>query len=159
MDLNFDVGTANFTVRTAAVFVHEGHVLLHQSDVDDLWNLPGGRVQVLEQTTDALRREMLEELGDEVIVGPLQWALESFFTYAGRQYHEIGFYYLTEFQNLDRYDKSKTFRGRENGTLGLTFRWFPISQIDGVPSLVPPFLYQALKELPCGLKHAVNDMP
>lgn len=114
MDINVDTGTANFTVRTAAVFVHDGHVLLHQSDGDTLWNLPGGRVQVLERTEDALRREMLEELGDEITVGPLQWVVESFFTDEGRHCHEIGFYYLTAFRNPDRYDKSKAFRGREN---------------------------------------------
>jgi 8-oxo-dGTP pyrophosphatase MutT (NUDIX family) len=157
MDINVDTGTANFTVRTAAVFVHDGHVLLHQSDGDTLWNLPGGRVQVLERTEDALRREMLEELGDEITVGPLQWVVESFFTYEGRHCHEIGFYYLTAFRNPDRYDKSKAFRGRENEDLGLTYRWFPISHIDDVPSLVPRFLYHALKELPCGLKRVVND--
>jgi 8-oxo-dGTP pyrophosphatase MutT (NUDIX family) len=123
MDINVDTGTANFTVRAAAV----------------------------------LRREMLEELGDEITVGPLQWVVESFFTYEGRHCHEIGFYYLTAFRNPDRYDTSKAFRGRENENLGLTYRWFPITHIDDVPSLVPRFLYQALKELPCGLKRVVND--
>lgn len=91
-------------------------------------------------------------------VGPLQWVIESFFTYAGVQSHEIGLYHLAEFRNPARCDKAQTFRGVERlqqGDLGMTFRWFPISRIDEI-DLVPRCLCQALKELPCGLKHIVN---
>ncbi len=156
MDIGLQTETARFGVRAVAVIVHEGYVLLHQTDGETIWNLPGGRTQVLETTAAAVRREMLEELGEEVIVGPLQWVVELFHNDDAGRYHEIGLYYLAQFCNPERNDKARTFIGREGERLQITYRWFPIRQIDEVPNLVPPFLYDALKDLPRGLKHVVD---
>ena len=49
-----------FNYRAAAVIVHEGRVLLHRADYEDFWSMPGGRVEMLEESREALRREMLE---------------------------------------------------------------------------------------------------
>jgi 8-oxo-dGTP pyrophosphatase MutT (NUDIX family) len=156
LDIGIKTETAKFGVRAVAVIVHDGHVLLHQSDGEVIWNLPGGRVQILETAEAAVRRELLEELGEEVIVGPLQWVVERFHDDGARRYHEIGFYHLAQFCNPARNEKAETFHGREGDTLPITYRWFPISRIDEVPNLVPPFMYHALKRLPGDLKHVID---
>ena len=45
------------------MIIDYGRILLHRADYEDFWSLPGGRVEMLEDSREALRREMLEELG------------------------------------------------------------------------------------------------
>lgn len=156
LDIDVTLGQVTFAARTAAIFLHEGHVLLHNSDADDLWALPGGRIRAMESSEVALRREMAEELNADITVGPLQWVVENFFEYDGRRWHEIGLYHLAEFRDSSWYDLSRTYRGLEGATLGLTLKWVPLSRA-GELNLVPRALPKAFQELPCGLKHIVNN--
>jgi ADP-ribose pyrophosphatase YjhB (NUDIX family) len=76
---------AQFGLRTAAVALQDGYVLLHRSEQDDFWSLPGGRCELLEAAKDAIRREMREELGAEAQVVRLLWILENFLEYNALQ--------------------------------------------------------------------------
>lgn len=61
-------------VGVGAVIVQEGHVLLVKRKFEPLagrWSLPGGAVEVGETLEAGLAREMLEETGLEVRVGPV----------------------------------------------------------------------------------------
>jgi 8-oxo-dGTP diphosphatase len=61
-------------VGVGAVIVHEGRVLLVKRKHEPLagqWSLPGGAVEVGETLEACLVREMLEETGLEVSVGPV----------------------------------------------------------------------------------------
>lgn len=153
MDITLHTEGGTFWVRAVALFLHDGHVLLHQSDGEVVWNLPGGRVRVGESSSDAIRREMLEESGDRISVSGLQWVVELRCVLNGRPVHEIGFYHLTEFENLERYRLDQTFRGREGEDLGITYRWFPIAALGELEGLVPLFLYRELPLLPRPLQH------
>jgi 8-oxo-dGTP diphosphatase len=61
-------------VGVGAVIWDGQRVLLErrgQPPMQDVWSIPGGLVEVGEATTDAVRREVREECGIEVTVGPL----------------------------------------------------------------------------------------
>jgi 8-oxo-dGTP diphosphatase len=61
-------------VGVGAVVVHEGKVVLIRRRFEPLqgeWSLPGGGVEVGETLETAVAREMLEETGLEVEVGPV----------------------------------------------------------------------------------------
>jgi ADP-ribose pyrophosphatase YjhB (NUDIX family) len=56
---------------SAAIFDETGRLLLmHRAD-NDHWTIPGGNVEIGESVTQALLREVREETGLDVSVGPL----------------------------------------------------------------------------------------
>jgi ADP-ribose pyrophosphatase YjhB (NUDIX family) len=144
-----------FQVRAAAAILHEGFVLLHRAPGDEYWALPGGRVEIGEESTATILREMKEELGEEIICGRLLHVAENFFDLAGRRNHEIGFYYLAALTETSPYlDKAQTFRGLEH-ELGLEFRWFPVHDLTKI-NLRPTFLRTSLAASPLVFGHAVQ---
>lgn len=66
-------------IRVAAIIVEDGRLLLvrHEKDGVSYWMLPGGGVDYGETLTQALRRELREELCVEAEVGPLRLVNDS----------------------------------------------------------------------------------
>ncbi|MCR4994126.1 MAG: (deoxy)nucleoside triphosphate pyrophosphohydrolase [Bacteroidales bacterium] len=58
----------------AAVIVDEGRILATQrgyGPMKDYWEFPGGKVETGETLQEALKREIIEELATEILVGEL----------------------------------------------------------------------------------------
>jgi 8-oxo-dGTP pyrophosphatase MutT (NUDIX family) len=72
---------------------HADRLLLNRYGGDGFWALPGGAAEQDEFSTDALVREMREELGVTVAAGRLIWIVENLFDCRGTSYTEYGFYY------------------------------------------------------------------
>ena len=144
-----------FNFRVAGVIRHGGRVLLHKAEGETFWSLPGGRVEMHENATLSLQREMLEELGVEVRVERLLWVAENFFEYLGKQFYELGFYFLValpEDSPLTRHQEP--FYGDEEG-LVLTFQWFPLEELEKL-NILPSFLSTGLAALPETTQHIVH---
>src|SRR5579884_2490753 len=85
----FDVEGKCFNYRVAGIALRNQQVLLNRFEGQGHWFLPGGRVEMGETSRDGLRREMQEELQEDVHVGRLLWIAESFFDgIEGKNYHE-----------------------------------------------------------------------
>jgi ADP-ribose pyrophosphatase YjhB (NUDIX family) len=145
----FDQPTGRFNFRVAGVAYARGRVLLQRVPEIDFWFLPGGRVEMLETATDALRREIREELGVAVDVGRLLWVVENFFTMDGRQYHELGLYFAIQVpSSLDGDGEFRAF----DQSVELYMRWLPL---DNLPQIRPSFLHEALQAPPATTAHVV----
>jgi len=57
--VTFKEGSSRFTYRVGAVVLRQGHVLLMRSVGEDVWFVPGGRVELGETAKDAVAREWL----------------------------------------------------------------------------------------------------
>jgi len=82
-------GRSAFKVRSAALIVRDGRVLLNRLRGDDVWMLPGGTGEFGESAEATLRRELREELGVDAAVGRLLWVVEHFFEITGRRWHQL----------------------------------------------------------------------
>jgi ADP-ribose pyrophosphatase YjhB (NUDIX family) len=153
--ITLDDGMHHFAVRAAGVALRDGHVLVHRSEADDFWTLPGGRVEIVEDAAAALARELLEETGMRARVGRLLWVVENFFLYGGRECHEIGFYFVVSLPRAGSGDDLAPFVGHE-GDQPLRFRWQPVDRL-GEIMLKPGFLGTALVSLPDEPRHLVHD--
>lgn len=151
--LTFDGKNGRFNHRVAGACVHDGHVLLTHAEGEDFWLLPGGRVELLEDTRTALEREIHEELGCPSEVGRLLWVVEDFFSLSGRTYHELGFVY--EFRPADPAVLERTWTRRiTDGGTPITFRWFSLDDLQSV-NLQPSFLRDVLAYPPENVAHLV----
>jgi ADP-ribose pyrophosphatase YjhB (NUDIX family) len=160
--LVFDRGETRFCYRVAAVILDRGRVLLQAVEAGPTFEtpfycLPGGRVEHGETAEACLRREMHEELEDDVEVGRLLWVIENFFQHEGMNWHEIGLYFLA---SLAADARLLTEPGPHYGVepeAGIKFRleWHDVTQLDGI-RLLPSFLRRALVELPERVEHVVH---
>lgn len=110
----FKKDKVQFNYRVAGVAFNGNQVLLHKAENDNFWTLPGGRVELLEPSKDALKREMQEELGIDARVGRLIWVVETFFKEGETLFHELGLYYLMELPKDCFLYRKRQFLGKEN---------------------------------------------
>jgi 8-oxo-dGTP pyrophosphatase MutT (NUDIX family) len=152
MDATFYMDKAVFNYRVAAVMIVDNHVLIHKQVKDEHWALPGGRVELLEDSQTSVVREVKEELGMDVKVERLLWFTENFFDYNHKNYHEIGLYYKVSPQNGSFNFHKEEFFGEEGERL--IYQWVPISNLEEI-KLYPEFIRTSLSELPDAPQHLV----
>lgn len=78
------------------LLTHNGRVLLCKNIKNGYCYLPGGHVEFAEPARDALAREMVEECGQSVVVGPLLLSCEIAFKRKKRVQHEISLVFHME---------------------------------------------------------------
>ncbi|MBS7349255.1 MAG: NUDIX hydrolase [Comamonas sp.] len=153
--ISIDISGHLFQFRAAAIFAHDGHVLLHRCEPDTFWALPGGRVELGEDAQATIIREMKEELNESVECGRLLYTVENFFTYSSKSNHEIGLYFQASFHpDSALLEKSRSHIGVEMEKR-LEFRWFPKESLQKL-EIYPSFLRESLSQPINGFQHIVQ---
>lgn len=155
--ISHDIGGGRFNLRSVAVIIRDGSVLVHRAETDDFWALPGGRVEPFEPTPETLRREMKEEIDCTVSVERLLWIVENFFKHEGKPFHEIAFYHLVTLQDpASERLMQRSFEGWEDiPRVRLLFQWISLDTLDEVP-LYPSFLRSGLRKIPGHTQYIVH---
>ena len=151
--ITFDKDQNRFKYRVAGVCLHEDHVLLTRAEGDEYWILPGGRVELDEDTRTTLDREMREELACEVRLGRLMWVIENFFPLRTKTYHELSFIYELTPEDPGLLDPAWTWKTTDGGVT-IFLQWFPLSHLKKI-NLKPEFLKNALQEPPQDTRHLI----
>ena len=142
-DIALDGPAGTFRLRSVGVAFDGTRVLLHTLDGAGYWLLPGGKVRLGETSADALRREMCEELGQGVEVGPLRLVVENVYNADGRVYHGVGLYHEIA---------TPTALRAEGWAAQHEFRWVDLADLDSI-GLRPPGIIPALRDWPSTLTH------
>lgn len=104
----------------------------------------GGGVEFGERAVDAVRREMVEELGVELGDVTLLGVLENIFTYEGEPGHEIVFVFEAGLADATLYDR-ELIVGEESNGQRFEAQWMPIEHFaSGEAPLYPEGLYELL---------------
>jgi 8-oxo-dGTP pyrophosphatase MutT (NUDIX family) len=96
-------------IRLRAIIEHEGRMLLVQGRARTHWALPGGHLEEGESLPDAMRREIIEELGVEPVLGKVLYVYQLFFA-DGEESLEFFYEVINSADFLD-VDRSQTSHG------------------------------------------------
>ena len=78
-------------LRTVAVLVKDGKILVQREKDGNEYALPGGHVKIGETLEDGLIRETMEEMGVKIECKRMLWSEECFWEWNGKQAHNIEF--------------------------------------------------------------------
>lgn len=155
--LSFPIGAQRFNYRVAAIIIVDNHVLVCREDDDDYAMLPGGRVEMGEDSRLSLSREIAEELDLPAEIGAMLATSESFYHRENQDFHELGFFYSVTLTAQGPNGASPWLVRQDEGH-DLQFYWLPLAgqsleDINLLPSWLPDFL----RELPGQHVHVVHD--
>ena len=117
-DLSVMINNVKLNIRVGAIIKHQNKILVERNKNVDFSVVPGGRVQTLETSLEALLREINEELGIDLSKETFELAslIENYFTFDNKNYHELYFVYKVDLkeeynlnngiENLDNSDSS-----------------------------------------------------
>ncbi len=120
-----------------AVLTHNQKILLVKKKTKTFYFLPGGHIKFGESAKRALRRELKEETGMDVVIGKYLGAVEHTWKTKGKRHAEINLIFKAQFKN--RLSIIKSLEPR------LFFLWQDISKLSHT-KLQP---YCLRKFLPC----------
>jgi 8-oxo-dGTP pyrophosphatase MutT (NUDIX family) len=131
---------SKINVKAFCVFRHETRILVFEGfDTTNnvLYYRPlGGSVEPGETSKEAVQREILEELGEEIENLKLLGVLEEIFTLEGKPGHEVIFIYDAEFVDKHVYEKPSMVAKESDGTL-LDVSWRDLNFFNEEHRLVP----------------------
>ncbi len=111
-----------------AVICHNGKILLCQAKGKSHYFLPGGHVEMGETIHQALRREIEEELGEQVRIQQFMGVVENFYGSKVAPRHEINYLFATELENMVVASREKH----------LHFVWVKVERLHETPLLPFP---------------------
>nr|WP_145157371.1 NUDIX domain-containing protein [Paenibacillus terrae] len=155
MMISYETGTNTFQLRAACIILHRDKVLMQRAEHNQLWFIPGGRVEFGETAEETIEREMMEEYGAPIYDRKLLWIIENFIDFPDRKVHELGMFFLV---NLPRdhsiYHHVEEFQGMEDGFVN---RWIDIDELDQY-TVIPEFVASEIRHLDhtTGVKHIKN---
>ena len=153
MDLTLDVEDYKLNIRAGAVIIHNKKILTHKNINKDYYCLPGGRVQIGENSIETVKRELQEELNKDVEITGYVATIENFFELEEKKYHEIYFLHKIEFINEEDKKIESTIHNME-GKEYLIYEWLDLEKIDEY-NIMPSCLKDIIKStnLP---QHVIN---
>lgn len=154
MDLCLDVGEYKLNIRAAGVIIHNNKVLVHKNVNKDHYAIPGGRIEIGENSEQTLKREIQEELGKEIEINNYMATIENFFEMDGKKYHELYFLCRAEFKNEEDKKIDYTMHNIE-GKEYLQYEWIDLKRINEY-NVLPSCIKNILKknEFPT---HIINN--
>ena len=127
-----------FNFRVCALIENNGRYLLEKSTGTDFLNMPGGRVHAGENTLNAIKRELKEELVLNDVCPKLIKVSEQFFNFNNTNYHELNFVYYIKLKNSHELCKKDNFVNIDNQNE--TMVWIKKNKLKNY-KILPEFIY------------------
>jgi len=158
-DITYTRDGMGFSYRIAGIVVHNGCVLLQNTEREPGYAFPGGGAAFGETSAETLAREFREELGVEIVVGELKWVEENFATWGGADFHQIVLTFAVELAGGIEIPMSGRFKCLETRTGGnqVWFTWVPIERLrDSGVTVYPHAAADLLANWDQGVQHIVR---
>ena len=157
-DIEFKSSTQKFKYRVNGVIINNNKLLTLKMKNNISYCLPGGHVELGEDSKSAILREMLEEIGTTVSIVKELAIVENFYLDKNNfQTHEISFYYVVNPHNFDKISLPK-YQREENdkGEVKIhNFEWLDISMLEDY-DFRPEFLKEKLIDKNYNFEHIIK---
>lgn len=156
MDIKIKEKNIKFKVRVSAVLIINNKLLVNKYS-EDSFCLPGGYVEIGETSSEAIKREVKEELNIEVDVEKIMGICENFFVNSRKEMtHGIEFYYKVKPKdinniNLNNFDFVENDRGYK---IVHHFRWLDINELENY-KLLPKEIINYIKKKKENIFHRI----
>jgi 8-oxo-dGTP diphosphatase len=130
--------TEGIHILSRALIIFDNELLLTTDVARNVSFLPGGHIHHGEQATDALMRELREELGIDLEVGKLLGVIESGWDYNGGLYHEYNLIFDVPI-STEKKDEVKSCEAE------LQVEWVPIDKLDSL-NIFPKILVEKIND-------------
>ncbi|MBQ7140519.1 MAG: NUDIX domain-containing protein [Bacilli bacterium] len=146
----------NFKFRVSGLIIRNNKILLVDMDDSGFLCLPGGYVELGETTEEAVKRELIEEIGKDIMVKKYLGVVENYFINKfSKKMHEISFYYLMDFVSCDVEESNFTLIENDKGhNIKLDFKWINIDEVDNF-DIRPNFLKDLFKNNNLEFNHLI----
>lgn len=157
MDLKIKTETEEFHVRTCGIIKQENKFLIMKVNKTSYYHIPGGHIEIGEDSEQAVIREIKEEIGCDVKEAELFSIEENFWMRNNRKCHGIEFYYIIKpKQQLKMQDCEKIENDKGEEKL-LNFKWVTLEELKDIdlrPSNIKDMLIN--EDYLKGLTHIVK---
>lgn len=128
-DIRYKENNYQFHYRTSAIIYNKDKtkILLFKSSNRDFYMLPGGKVNELESSEDALKREVQEETGLKINIIDFKCFSECVVTDKEMTYQQVEAIYEASYNDEINNDE---FNGLEGNWI--LFKWFNINNWDNI---------------------------
>lgn len=136
-EVKFKTDTYNYYNRAVGIIKQNEKYLIMCVDSAPYYHLPGGHIEVGENSLDAVKREVKEELDYDVIDAKLFCIQENFYLKKELAHHGVEYYYIIEIEkNIEPLNRVviENDRGIEKH---LSIRWVTVEELTDV-DLQPP---------------------
>ena len=144
MDLSIDIEDYKLNIRAGGLIIHNNKILVHKNINKDHYCIPGGRIELGENSETTIKREIQEELGKDIDILKYLSTIENFFYMNEKKYHELYFLYRIELKNEEDKKIEYTMHNME-GKDYLQYEWLDIDKIDEY-NILPECLKDMLKK-------------
>lgn len=132
MDLKIKTETQEFHGRTCGIIKQDNYFLIMRVNKTDYYHIPGGHIEIGEDSKMAVIREIKEEIGCDVKTAKLFAIQENFWERKGKECHGIEFYYIIEPNtklSINDYERVENDKGEEKL---LEFKWVRDDELTNV---------------------------
>ena len=132
-DIGINCDDGKFKFRVCALIEQNGKFLVQRIMQNQFYCLPGGHVELGEDTMQAIKREVKEEINKEVKSAKLFAIMENFFkTSEGKVYHELGYYFVVEVEKFENQDDYEVVENDKGMLKTLRYKWVTPSEFDKI---------------------------
>ena len=153
MDVRYKNSDFQFLLRVSTLIFNEDEskVLLFNVTGRNVYMLPGGKINELEESIDAIKREIKEELGWEDLEYSFLGTSEEFVNDKGLNNHQINLIYKGIYKN--KIEKEE-FNGLEGNWIN--FKWIDVKDINDY-KIYPNIVNEMVKDSK-RIYHSINNL-
>ncbi|MGL5415331.1 MAG: NUDIX hydrolase [Clostridium sp.] len=154
MNISFKTDLGRFNFRVAALIIKDNRLLIHTLKNSSFYLLPGGRVDIGEDSETSLLRELKEELKITASIDSLLWVSEGFFTHNDERFHELGYYYSVQCTTPNSILEKDSFEIEDEGNI-FEFKWVSLDKLKDI-EFYPLFVKDRILDLPKSIEKVVD---